>query len=161
MSCRLNIVIIVAKFYNHIFFFFSYFGLIVVIIMSLFNFPSNLSHPTCHHVSPSINFSLLSSLLCSVVLYNTHGAVKFLWSRVFDSSTCVPSWNSVSKNPHGLLWYPHALAALARACFHESHVWDTSLMWGMLRMCLENVSHIATLALDVQFPVCYWSHRSF
>jgi hypothetical protein len=39
-------------------------------------------------------------------------------------------------------------ATLARACFHESHVWDKSLCEYAAHVS-KNASHIATLALDV------------
>jgi hypothetical protein len=42
-------------------------------------------------------------------------------------------------------------AALARACFHESHVW-ISHSCEYAAHVPKNASHIATLALDVPFP---------
>jgi hypothetical protein len=90
-SCNLNIVIMCYNFFFIIDFFFLYYDLIVVVIMSLIFFFSYVHHQASmiiHHHNKFFFFCYHRSC-CSVLLHNTCGAVRSLWSRVFASLSCV------------------------------------------------------------------------
>jgi hypothetical protein len=90
-SSDLNIVIMCYKFFIIHFFFFLYFGLIVVIIKSILNFFSILIIPSSRDGHRTINFFFdYHHFCCSLLLYNTHCAV-----RSYDHS-CLNSWASVT-----------------------------------------------------------------
>jgi hypothetical protein len=144
----------VTKFFYHTFFF-PYFGLIVVIIMSLLNVRSySLSHHTCHHnvVISRFFFYYYHRSCCSVLLHNTRGAVRLLWPRVWFPSLCAVMKLRIKKILTDFCDTCTHFAALARACFHESHVWVRYSCEYAAHMS-KNASHIATLALGVPFPV--------
>jgi hypothetical protein len=129
MSCRLDNVIMITKFFI-IHFFFSYFGLIVVIIMSLLNFRSYSStHHTCHHTSSSVNFFFLfSSLLLQCVVTQHSWRCEIVMVACVDSLACVRHETSYQKILTDFCDTRTHFAALARACFHDSHVWAKSLV---------------------------------
>jgi hypothetical protein len=59
-----------------------------------------------------------------------------------DSLACVPSWNFVSKKSSRTFYDTCThFATLARACFHESHVWDKSLMSVCCACVEERLAH--------------------
>jgi hypothetical protein len=59
-----------------------------------------------------------------------------------DSLACVPSWNFISKKSSRTFYDTRThFAALARACFHESHVWDKSLVWVCCACVEERLAH--------------------
>jgi hypothetical protein len=117
----------VTKFFSIHFFFIL--CLIVVIIMSLLNVRSySSSHHTCHHTSASVNFFFITlvAVCCYttlVVLWDCYGLVcRF-------TSLCVVMKLRIKKILTDFCDTRTYFAALARACFHESHTWDESVMW--------------------------------
>jgi hypothetical protein len=113
----------VTKFFYHTFF--LYFGWLFLSSCRCFKCSSySSSHHTCHHTSSSVNFFFYyyHHSCCSVLLHITRG-VWDCYGLVVDSLASVPPWNFVSKKSSRLFYDTRThFAALARACFHESHV---------------------------------------
>jgi hypothetical protein len=59
-----------------------------------------------------------------VLLHNARGAVRLLWSRVRFTSLCAVMKLRIKKILTDFCDTRTRFAALARACFHESQVWD-------------------------------------
>jgi hypothetical protein len=65
---------------------------------------------------------------CSVLLHNPRGAMRLLWSRVSIHNLCAIMKLHIKKILTDFCDTRTHFAALARACFHEPHVCDKSLL---------------------------------
>jgi hypothetical protein len=67
---------------------------------------------------------------------------EICYGIVFWFTSLCASWNFVSKKSSRTFVDTRThFAALARACFHESHVWDESLMWVCCACIEERLAH--------------------
>jgi hypothetical protein len=110
-----------------------------------------IRHPWSYIIIINFFFFCYHRSCCSVLLHNTCGAVRSLWSRVFASLSCVTPWNSASKNPPDFCdARTYSLRSHAPAFMSPTRGWVTHVRYAA--HASENASHIATLALDVPFP---------
>jgi hypothetical protein len=125
----------------------------VVIITSLLNVRSySSSHHTCHPTSSSVNFFFVIITLVAVCCYTTLVVLWDCYGLVCRfTRLCAVMKLRIKKILTDFCDTRTHFAALARACFHESHVWISHSCEYAAHVS-KNASHIATLALDVPFP---------
>jgi hypothetical protein len=103
-------------------------------------------------ISKFFFFLLLSSLLLQCVVTQHSWCCEIVMPRVRFPSLCAVMKLRIKKILTDFCDTCTHFAALARACFHESHEW-VRYSCEYAAHVLKNASHIATLALGVPFPV--------
>jgi hypothetical protein len=131
----------VTKFFI-IHFFFSYFDLIVGIILLLLNVRSYSSSHHTFIIQSSLNFFFINITLVAVCCYTTLAVLWDCYDLVCRFiSLCVVMKLRIKKILTDFCDTRTHFAALARACFHESNTWDKSVMWVCCACVEERLAH--------------------
>jgi hypothetical protein len=136
MSCHVIHVVLtslscVTKFFYHTFFFILWSDC----LSSCRNFKSSLILIITSYLPSYIVISKFFFLkyyyhhsCCSALLHNTRGVMRLLCSCCRFTSLCAVMKLRIKKILTDFCDTRTHFAALVRACFHESHTWDKSVM---------------------------------